>query len=245
MRRECKTLSSLLLALCAFALGGVTSAQTTDLSPKAPGVPGTGQVVDLVGIVPGDKLGWEINPYEVRLLVSKPTQVELWLYSPGFDPEDYRSALRKAQELGDERYDKGQGVLSASYSFAYFQQGQVLARKTYGLEPHRWDRFYSGRLEPGEYIFLSSFQGLGKNAFRLRVVYQDPSAITLAFNLGLLTRNIWMQTHDFQEVCTLEVQDEKGLRVGIYDGDGPEELELRLRNPDGSLSVLPVSKDRG
>lgn len=249
MTAQRKTLNALLLALCVLplALGGVASAQKTDLPPQAPGVPVPSQAVDLVGIVPGDKLGWEINRYEARLLVSKPTQVELWLYSPGFDPKDYRSALRGAQELGDERYDKGQGVLSASYSFAYFQQGQVLARKTYGLESHRWERFYSGRLEPGEYIFLSSFQGLGKNAFRLRVASQDPGAITIALNPTLkledirLTRNVWMQAHNFQEVYTLEVQDEKGLRVGIYDGDGPEELELRLRNPNGSLSVLPVS----
>lgn len=249
MTAQRKTLNALLLALCVLplALGGVASAQKTDFPPQAPGVPVPSQAVDLVGIVPGDKLGWEINRYEARLLVSKPTQVELWLYSPGFDPKDYRSALREAQELGDERYDKGQGVLSASYSFAYFQQGQVLARKTYGLESHRWERFYSGRLEPGEYIFLSSFQGLGKNAFRLRVASQDPGAITIALNPTLkledirLTRNVWMQAHDFQEVYTLEVQDEKGLRVGIYDGDGPEELELRLRNSDGRLSVLPVS----
>ncbi|PZA08455.1 MULTISPECIES: DUF11 domain-containing protein [unclassified Meiothermus] len=244
MSAQRKTLYTLLLAFCALplALGGVASAQKS--------VPAASQAVDLVGIVPGDQLGWEINRYEARLLVSKPTQVELWLYSPGFDPKDYRSAMRGAQELGDERYDKGQGALSASYSFAYFQQGRVLARKTYGLESHRWERFYSGRLEPGEYIFLSSFQGFGKNAFRLRVASQDPGAITIALNPTLkledirLTRNVWMQVHGFQEVYTLEVHDEKGLRVGIYDGDGPKELELRLKNPDGSLSVLPVSGDR-
>lgn len=238
----------MLPALCFLLLNA--SAQKTDLPPQAPGVPAANASVELLGIVPGDGLGWETNRYEARLLVSKPTHLELWLYSPGFDPKDYRSALRGAQELGDERYDKGRGPLSASYSFAYFQQGRILARKTYGLENHRWERFYAGTLEPGEYIFLSSFQGFGKNAFRLRIRAQDPEAVMVALNPTLqlkdirLTRNVWMQDRDFQEVYTLEVQDEKGLRVGIYDGDGPKELELRLKNPDGSLSVLPVSGDR-
>ena len=240
---------ALLLAFCVWclALGSLASAQKTDPPPQAPGAMAS---VDLVGIVPGDGLGWETNRYEVRLLVSKPTRLELWLYSPGFDPKDYRSALRGAQELGDERYDKGRGPMTASYSFAYFQQGRVLARKTYGLENHRWDRFFAGTVEPGEYIFLSSFQGFGKNAFRLRIAAQDADAVAVAVNPTLqlkdihLNRNVWRQDHGFQEVYTLEVQDEKGLRVGIYDGDGPEELELLLKNPDGSLSVLPVSGDR-
>lgn len=246
--RNVRRTTFLLVALCLSVLSFAFAQR--DLPPQAPGVPAASQAVDLVGIVPGDQLDWETNRYEARLLVSKPTRVELWLYSPGFDPKDYRSALRKAQELGDERYDHGRGPLSASYSFAYFQQGRVLARKTYGLESHRWERFYAGTLEPGEYVFLSSFQGFGKNAFRLRVASQDPDAITIALNPTLqlkdirLTRNVWMQARDFQEVYTLEVHDEKGLRVGIYDGDGPKELELRLKNPDGSLSVLPVSGDR-
>ncbi len=190
-----------------------------------------GQAVTKAGIpliVPGSELGWRDAELRLVVRVEEPGEVWLQMYSPGFDPKDYRSA----HELGDERYDGGKGDLLAVYEL--WQGKRLIVRKTFGEEPHRWATLFRGRLEPGEYRVTARFFGNGKNAviFHLKA---------LSGRARLLLAPGSMQTYNvvrggWQTPFTLGVsQPSPGLKVGIYDGDGPRELEMAVRTPTGEL----------
>ncbi|WP_027881834.1 DUF11 domain-containing protein [Meiothermus rufus] len=205
---------------------------------------------DLLGIVPGDRLGWEIQALRASVVVHKPTLLNLQIYSPGFDPADYRRGLKGQEELGDERYDKGQGELRAE--FVLVRDGVVLAQETFGVEPHRWALFFRGPVEPGVYHIESRFYGLGKNAFRYRIQTSEPEAAGLLidptsqlFDIRPSQINLNDRSFEWLEPLVLKVSPEVlPLRVGFYDEDGPKEMEARVRLPDGRLEARSISGDR-
>lgn len=232
----------LLLALSfwLWAFGSVALAQTR---------------TDLRGIVPGDRLGWEIQELRASVVVNKPTLLNLQIYSPGFDPSDYRRALRGQEELGDERYDRGQGEMVAQFVLA--RDGQILAQQTYRVEPHRWVLFFRGPVEPGVYQLSSRLLGLGKNAFRYRIQTSVPGAAELLvdptlqlydvrqFQIGNPLSVATIKGQDWLEPFVLNVSPEVlPLRVGFYDEDGAKEMEGRVWLPDGRLEPRSVSGDR-
>lgn len=192
------------------------------------------QVLSLV--VPGDQLGWEVKEFKAVLKVEAPSNLEILLYSPGFDPNDYRAP----QEFGDERYDKGRGEVLAVFEFRY--QGRVIARQMYGVEPHRWHLFYRGRLEPGEYEVATRFFGNGKNAVAIALKVHSGKA-RLFIPPGMMqTYNIFRGP--WQTPFKLQVPEPSPeLKVGLYDGDGPRELEFKVDTPRGEIRP-PVSESR-
>ncbi|RMH54477.1 MAG: DUF11 domain-containing protein [Deinococcus-Thermus bacterium] len=198
---------------------------------------------DLVGIVPGDRLGWEIQEFRASVVVRRPTLLNLQIYSPGFDPGDYRRALRGGEELGDERYDKGRGEMVAEFALA--RDGRLLAQETYTVEPHRWVLFFRGPVEPGVYQLSSRLLGLGKNAFRYRIQTSVPEAAELLVDPTLQLYDARKTQKGWLEPFALEVSPEVlPLRVGFYDEDGPKEMEGRVRLPDGRTEPRGVSGDR-
>lgn len=210
---------------------------------------------DLKGIVPGDALGWEIQELRASVVVSKPTILNLQIYSPGFDPSDYRRALKGQEELGDERYDKGRGPMLAE--FVLIRDGKVLAQENFSLEPHRWVLFFRGPVEPGVYLLKSRLAGLGKNAFRYLIQTSVPEAAELLIDPTLqlydvrsyqVTNPLSVATirgRDWLEPFVLNVSPEVlPLRVGFYDEDGAKEMEGRVRLPDGKSETRAVSGDR-
>lgn len=238
-----KTLNAgVLLAVCVslFVFGGLALGQAR---------------TDLQGIVPGNELGWEIQELRASVVVSEPTVLNLQIYSPGFDPSDYRSALKGKKELGDERYDKGKGQLLSE--FVLKRDGEVLAQRTYGIEPHRWVLFFRGPVQPGVYQLTSRFVGLGKNAFRYRIQTSVQGAAELLvdptlqlydvrkFNLNGPFNLATVKGGDWVEPFALEVSPEVlPLKVGFYDEDGPKEMEGRVRLPDGKIELRTVSGDK-
>jgi len=225
------------LYILLMALGGLAWAQTR---------------TDLQGIVPGNELGWEIQELRASVVVSKPTLLNLQIYSPGFDPQDYRRGLKGQPELGDERYDGGKGSLLSEFTLQ--QDRKVLAQATYGVEPHRWVVFFRGALQPGIYQLTSRFIGLGKNAFRYRLQTSVPGAAELLVDPtlqlydirrpgGVLLANV--RGGNWLEPFVLEVSSQVlPLKVGFYDEDGPKELEARVRLPNGSIQPRSVSGDK-
>ena len=204
---------------------------------------------DLKGIVPGDQLGWEIQELQASIVVHKPTLLNLQIYSPGFDPNDYRSALKGKEELGDERYDKGKGELVAE--FALLRDGRVLAEERFGVEPHRWVLFFRGEVQPGIYLIKSRLLGLGKNAFLYRIQTSVPQAAELLIDPTLQIYDVRSASYsnirgkDWQEPFLLDVSSEVlPLRVDFYDEDGAQEMEGRVRLPDGRIESRNVSGDR-
>ncbi|BDG17508.1 hypothetical protein [Thermus brockianus] len=206
--------------------------------------------VELKATLVGTGLSWGMDRLEAWLLPQK-EEGRIVLFSPGFDPEDYRSALRGKEELGDERYDGGQGELKAVYEL---YRGQTLLRRVeFGLEPHREVLLFSGRLEKNTpYRLVARFEGLGKNAFLLKAegfaVRLDPTTLTVEVQdqgAGLTLRQRPGERGRFVELFALEAPPSLlPLPVRFYDEDGPEELLARVVLPDGRLEERPVSGDR-
>ena len=204
---------------------------------------------ELKATVVGDGVGWETHALRIWLVIPEKGRVRLDLFSPGFDPTDYRSALLGKPELGDERYDGGKGELKAT--FRLYRDGKPLREMAFGVEPHRWVPFFEGEMEAGVYLFESELLGNGKNTFVLRV--EAPS-----FKLSLdpkpqLILDVFTQTTTLRLlpdergrvwVEPLGVYSEGPLEVAFYDEDGPEELRARVRYEDGSVEERPVSGDR-
>ncbi len=192
-------------------------------------------------IVPGDQLGWEEDELRLVLQVKQDARIELQLYSPGFDPGDYRAA----NEMGDERYDRGQGELHALFELRSMD-GELLARKRYGLEPHRWDTLFAGDLVAGDYLVYARFSGNGKNAVAFRLNAPPERAQLVLQPDAMQTYNVnHKHGYDWQEPFTVNVPDYGApLKVGIYDGDGPQELQVRHLTPSGKVIALPTPGNR-
>ncbi|GAA5335265.1 MULTISPECIES: hypothetical protein [Thermus] len=206
--------------------------------------------VALKATLVGTGLSWEMDRLEAWLL-PQGEEGRIVLYSPGFDPQDYRSALRGQEELGDERYDGGQGELKAVYEL--YRGETLLRRLEVGVEPHREVLFFEGKLEKETpYRLVARFEGLGKNAFLLKAegfaVQLDP--MTLAVDArgqgaGLTLRQRPGERGRFVELFALEASPSLlPLPVRFYDEDGPEELLAQVALPDGRLEERPVSGDR-
>jgi len=184
-------------------------------------------------IVPGTGLGWEVQELKLVVQVDEPGEVEIRLYSPGFDPRDYRSS----KELGDERYDGGRGRLLAVYQL--LRGDEVLAEQEYGIEPHRWVTFFQGPLEAGEYLLVSKFLGNGKNAVVYKLIAHSGKARLTVAPSSMQTYNV--VRGGWQTPFVVEIPEPSpGVRAGIYDGDGPRELNIRVRGPEGE-HYPPVS----
>ncbi|WP_287416497.1 hypothetical protein [Oceanithermus sp.] len=198
-----------------------------------------GQVGNHPLVVPGTELGWESARLELVLRVTERTPLKLSVYSPGFDPNDYRAP----NELGDERYDGGKGELKTLLEI-FDAAGAVRLRREWGIEPHRWYKLADGVLAPGDYLITVKFFGNGKNALAFKLD-GDPAKVTLQVAPGSMqTYNVhgpkWVYPF------ALEKRDWTApLVVGIYDGDGPGELQVRARKPDGTEEALPAPPNGG
>ena len=222
----------LTLILAVFSLVRAQPALPPDL-----GAPPPGTDWGLVGVIPGSGLGWATDTVVLHLRAEG--EVRLWLYSPGLDPEDYRSALKGKPELGDERYD--QGPLETTFRLLD-PEGRVLAERRYGLEAHRYDLLFQGVLK-GEYRLEARLEGHAKNAFVLFL----PKGVEAYAPPGLSVFSVRAPQTAYRAsepypLYRLLVRT-PGFRLGLYDGDGPEELEVYLDGPKGRAR-MPVSGDR-
>jgi len=211
------------LLLLAIFLGLSASAQVL----IRPGVP---------LIVPGTGLGWEEDELRLVVEVEQGGEIEIRLYSPGFDPNDYRSP----NELGDERYDGGKGRVEAVYKLLH--RDKVLVEKRFGVEEHRWVTFYRGHLDPGEYVISSRFFGNGKNAVIFEVQSLTGRAYLAAAPSSMQTYNVVRDGWQTPFIVHIPI-DSPGVRAGVYDGDGPRELQMRVVTPSGVI-FPPVPGNR-
>ncbi|WP_164835632.1 hypothetical protein [Thermus tenuipuniceus] len=206
--------------------------------------------VEFKATVVGTGLEWEVDRLEVWLLPQAPVG-RIALYSPGFDPNDYRRTLLGGEELGDERYDRGEGKLRAVYEL--YQGATLLRRLEVGVEPHREVEFFRGPVEAGSvYRLVARFEGLGKNTFLLRAegfaAQLDPKAYVLDLRpggAGLNLRQLPGERGRYEEALALEVPPSLvPFVVRFYDEDGPAELASRVGLPDGRVEAREVSGDR-
>lgn len=192
----------------------------------------------ITATVPGDRLGWEADELNVVISLLETSQVRLEVYSPAFDPDDYRASLDGRPELGDERYDRGEGEVQAHFSL--WRNDSVLLERSFGVAPHGTEVLFDGELAPGEYTLRSSFDGLGKNSFVYTLESEPAAAVyfgageTMLFNI---------RGPELQDVLTVVVDEEHApATFELYDGDGPSELGGRLTTPSGPIEI-PISGD--
>ncbi|MFN3369126.1 MAG: hypothetical protein ACK4ZX_06960, partial [Thermus sp.] len=204
--------------------------------------------VALKTTVVGLDLEWELQGYEVWLVPRAGTG-RIELYSPGLDPEDYRSALRGKEELGDERYDRGLGQIRTL--FQLYQGSQLIREMAFGVEPHREVVFFEGSLGEKPLLLRVRTEGLGKNTFLLRLKGFEPymdgqiQIVDVRYGVSPTIRQTPGERGQFVELFALEVpQDLTPLTVGFYDEDGPQELLSRVVEPGGRVVDRKVSGDR-
>ena len=188
--------------------------------------------------VPGDLLGWETDELNVIVSLAQPGYVRLEVYSPAFDPDDYRASLEGRTELGDERYDGGAGDVRSFFTLS--RGGAVMLEREFGVAPHASNVLFEGELPAGEYHLTSSFEGLGKNTF-VYTLESDPDADVFFDADATMLFNV--RGSELQPVLIVELEEQDvPVRFGIYDGDGREELRGRLDTPSGPIE-LPISGD--
>ncbi len=200
----------------------------------------------LKGIVVGDGLNWESNELNVTVTVTKSSQIGIKVYSPGFDPDDYRAEWQGGQELGDERYDQGRGEVRAEFILS--RGNEVVASKSYGIESHRVDVLFNQTLSPGDYVLTSRFYGKGKNSFIYGFETSTVNALELYVEayeaiVDPIITNYNIARGQWQVPFSIKNRTGRTANIWIYDGDGPYELLFKLKNPRGEETDQAVSGD--
>ena len=195
-------------------------------------------------IVVGDGLAWESNELKITVSVKERSEVGIEIYSPGFDPDDYRAEWQGGIELGDERYDQGKGEVRAEFILS--RGNEVITSKSYGVEPHRVDTLFRQTLEAGEYVLTSRFYGKGKNSFIYGFgsgggveLYLEPYQMIVDPNI----MNYNIARGQWQTPFSVRNKTGRLANFWIYDGDGPYELLFKLRSPRGEERDQAVSGD--
>ncbi|PNY79535.1 DUF11 domain-containing protein [Deinococcus koreensis] len=193
------------------------------LDSAAPGGSDAAQTPRLTSL--GQRLSWVVGDQTLDLHVARAGRVTLELYSPGFDPQDYRSA----DSYGDERY----GGADPETTFTLLAaDGAVLAERRYPAGAHDWQGLIDQILSAGHYRLAVSTSGLGKNSFAVRLAADEASLSAARMNVNVRSAE-WMPA--------LELDAQAGQTLRLYDGDGPAELEARLRDDQGGVIPLAVS----
>lgn len=177
---------------------------------------------------------WEPSGDEMTLYVPEESFVRLYIYSPGIDLSD---------GFGDERYDKRN--LDAEFTLSSAQNQTIIKQARFDLEPHSWLLLYEGVLAAGNYSFRSYLYGNGKNAFLLRAeadhagvgIYSLLPSFNISRTVLSRTYSFTLSNRQLQEAQTRGGQ----CLLGLYDADGPAELEATMRLPSGELQALPIS----
>lgn len=176
----------------------------------------------------GSYLMWEVGDQTMNLDVGATGHVQLDLYSPKLDQSDYRSKTY----FGDEQYDDNRSNVTTTFTLRG-ADGKVVAQRTFKPGQHDWETFLNQELPAGSYRLSAVTTGNGKNTFALRLTGRSAS-----IRADHLTVNV----HSAEWMPVVNVKtDGPGYSLRMYDGDGPRELEARLRYADGRLVALPIS----
>ena len=204
----------------------------------SPALAQTGGNLPLVAVADG--YNWIQPAEEYRIVVSsenagKPLNLEV--YSPGLNTNDYVGGNAKPGYYGDELYSKSQPFTT---TFTLTGPGGKVFERPYGVvTEHTWERLLGAALPAGTYTLRVNSSGLGKNAYALRVaqpfVLESSSFTVNARGQGdLLAARVRIG----QEYLG------KNLEILNYDGDGTGELELFALTPDGKRTQL-LTSDNG
>ena len=177
----------------------------------------------------GERVNWTVGDQNLNLDVPVENRVRLELYSPGVDPTDYRSATY----YGDEQYGAGQQV---STTFTLIDAaGKVVLTRTFQAGAHHWATLIDQVLPAGRYQLRAVTTGNGKNTFAVRL-----AGVSAGVSAEQLNVNVHAQA--WTPALTVTT-DGAGYALTMYDGDGPTELEARVRDAQGRTYPVPTGSN--
>ncbi|PIG98603.1 DUF11 domain-containing protein [Deinococcus sp. UR1] len=180
----------------------------------------------------GDQLTWSVGDQDLALDVPIDGAVRLELYSPRVDQSDYRSDTY----YGDEQYDANRTDVTTTFTLID-SNGRAVLTRTFTPGAHDWETLFDQTLPAGRYRLKAVTQGNGKNTFAIRL-----AGISASVSADRLNVNV----HSQDWVPAVNVSsDGQNHVLRMYDGDGPQELQARLRDEQGNVTPLTVSADLG
>ncbi|MDW8425437.1 MAG: DUF11 domain-containing protein [Meiothermus sp.] len=194
----------------------------------------------------GSEVGWDQRAGgqdDYRLAVferaaGQPLRVEL--YSPDINLNDYRNKRDVQNYYGDEIYAPGAEMRS---DFTLLNRGApgALAQKRYGnAETHRYDTLFEGSLGQGYYGLPVRTLGNGKNAFGFRL---SPGIAVEASQFTVVTRGQFGRDQVAARLTLGQGAVGKVFRIENFDADGPQEMRIFVRFPNGQRRELTSSGD--
>ncbi len=178
----------------------------------------------------GDRLTWSVGDQDLTLSVPLAGPVRLELYSPRVDQSDYRSDTY----YGDEQYDANRTDVTTTFTLIG-EDGATVLTRTFTPGAHEWETLLDQTLPAGRYRLKAVTKGNGKNTFAVRL-----AGISASVSADRLNVNV----HSQEWVPAVNVStDGRAQVLRMYDGDGPQELQARLRDGQGNVTPLTVSAD--
>ncbi len=173
----------------------------------------------------GTVLRWAPEVDEVFFDLPDTSWVRLSIYSPSIDLD----------EVGDERYDDR--PLEALFELTD-GAGERLAHERYTLAPSGWVTLFDGLAREGRHVLRSQVLGNGKNVYLLRLETEFPD---VALHGEQVTVNV--SRRDWHPAFVFPIDTNARCELGMYDGDGVDELEAVLVLPSGDRVRPPISDD--
>jgi uncharacterized repeat protein (TIGR01451 family) len=194
----------------------------------------------------GSEVGWDQRAGgqdDYRLAVferaaGQPLRLEL--YSPEINLNDYRNKRDVQNYYGDEIYAPNAQMRS---DFTLLNRGTSgsLAAKRYGnAETHRYDTLFEGSLLQGYYGLPVRTFGNGKNAFGFRL---SPGIAVEASQFTVVTRGQFGRDQVAARLTLGQAAVGKVFRIENFDADGPQEMRIFVRFPNGQRRELISSGD--
>ena len=189
----------------------------------------------------GADFTWATPTEDYRIVVPQGVDAPLNLevYSPGLNLNDYVNGRAAGGYYGDEIYGKNL-PFTTTFSLTGSNGAKVLERKYNTTQKHLWERLLGAAPVAGTYNLKIASTGQGKNAFAVRVAppYSVQAAQFTVNARGLPGTDLL--------AAKVRVPDSllgKRFDLTNYDADGITELELFVVSPDGVRRKLTSSEN--
>ncbi len=210
------------LALAFAFWFGASFAQLDEAASRVP-VDAAGARLPLA--TAGTVLRWVPDVDEVFFDLPDVSWVRLSVYSPSIEVE----------VTGDEWYDDR--PLEAAFELTG-SAGERLAFERFALAPSGWVTLFDGLAREGRHALRSQVLGHGKNVYLLRLETEFEDVVLFGESVTInVSRREWHPALSFR------VETSDRCELGMYDGDGDDELEAVLVLPSGARVRPPVSED--
>jgi hypothetical protein len=189
----------------------------------------------------GADFTWATVSEDYRIVVPQGSDAPLNLevYSPGLNLNDYVNGRAAGGYYGDEIYGKNL-PFSTTFTLSGANGAKVLERKYDTTQKHLWERLLGAKPGAGTYNLKIASTGQGKNAFAVRV------AAPYSVQASQFTVNARGVPGTDLLAAKVRVPDSlvgKRFDLTNYDADGITELELFVVSPDGVRRKLTSSEN--